>query len=374
MNRTFFPHLDGLRFLAFLAVYLTHCFSANTSYVKYSEEYRWATTFFSDGELGVSFFFVLSGFLITYLLLEEEATNGRIDVPFFYVRRILRVWPLFLACVLFGFVVYPVLVRAISPAPFVEPGRLGYYLAFISNFDVLQRGWPAAPPLGVLWSISIEEQFYLVWPIVLLLKAHRTYSLFGIVLVSLVFRYAFRHSEPVLYLHTLSVMSDMAIGGLLALTSIDFSFRRKVYRLKSYQIVMVYLAGILAVVFRDVWSSLWLVKPLERIVFATFFAFIIAEQNYAGASFLKVGTIKWLSQWGKYTYGLYCLHILAIIFIDNLFSFLGINNFGFSILLFKPILSLLLAMLISWISYQYFERYFLRAKNRFRKLPSDRLL
>ena len=369
-NKPFFPNLDGLRCLAFFAVYLTHCFSANTFYVQQSKEYQWAVSFFSNGELGVSFFFVLSGFLITYLLLGEESIKHKINLFYFYVRRILRIWPLFFACVFFGFVVYPFLTKVYSHNLPTEQGSFFYYLTFTNNFYIIQNGWPVAPPLGVLWSISVEEQFYLFWPLILIaVRTHRIHLMGSVIILSLIFRCFYSSNELVLYLHTLSVISDMAVGGLLAVISFStFSFREGIRNLTSPQIVLIYLIGILMIIFRDSWNSVFMLRPLERIFFAVFFAFIIAEQNYAEKSFLKMKSVKWLSKWGRYTYGLYCLHILAIIFVDNIFSFFNINDWGFSILLIKPLLSLWVAMLASRMSYQYYEKHFLRMKKMFRPI------
>src|SRR5690606_19639921 len=120
---------------------------------------------FKNGVLGVNFFFVLSGFLITYLLLVEKDRFKNINIGNFYVRRVLRIWPLFYFCVLFGFVAFPILKEALGEVP-DEPARLPFYLAFLSNFDVVYNASPDASVLGILWSVSIEEQFYLVWPLI----------------------------------------------------------------------------------------------------------------------------------------------------------------------------------------------------------------
>src|ERR1700733_3711907 len=92
--KTFFPNLDGLRFFAFLSVFSAHCIGF-MGFSSSSKIYVAAVHFLSHGDLGVNFFFVLSGFLITYLLLQELKSENRINIPFFYVRRILRIWPLY---------------------------------------------------------------------------------------------------------------------------------------------------------------------------------------------------------------------------------------------------------------------------------------
>ena len=117
MNRTgevgtaiVFPHLDGLRFFCFFVVFLFHGFSTTSAEVAQSSAYRFVRFLFRHGDLGVNFFFVLSGFLITYLLLEEKQRHGRIHIGYFYIRRMLRIWPLYFACVAFGFLAFPALI------------------------------------------------------------------------------------------------------------------------------------------------------------------------------------------------------------------------------------------------------------------------
>src|SRR5687768_6448678 len=100
----FFSNLDGLRFFCFLAVFFFHSFHTDYLYIRDSPTYIFFKSFiFKNGNLGVNFFFVLSGFLITYLLLKEREFYGRINIVSFWKRRILRIWPLFFACLVFGF-------------------------------------------------------------------------------------------------------------------------------------------------------------------------------------------------------------------------------------------------------------------------------
>src|SRR4051794_13937383 len=106
----YLPNLDGLRFMCFLSVFFFHSFHTGYDHIKYSEPYvfiKW--TVFQNGNLGVNFFFVLSGFLITRLLLDEKSRNGKIHIFNFYIRRVLRIWPLFYFCLIFGFIIFPLL-------------------------------------------------------------------------------------------------------------------------------------------------------------------------------------------------------------------------------------------------------------------------
>lgn len=275
---------------------------------------------------------------------------------------------MFFLCVGFGFFVYPYIQGLLLGEEVTEPARLPMYLSFLSNFDILAGHKPAGPPLGVLWSISVEEQFYLIWPIVLIVfKKFRATTFIVILCISWLFRLAYYDHEPVLYLHTFSIISDMTVGGMLGWMCFrSEQFKARIQALKRQQIVGIYLLGFALIIFRDAWTSLGMIRSLERLVYSAFFGFIILEQIYARESWFKVGTVGFFSKWGKYTYGLYCLHILAIIFTDHVFTLFEINNYALSILIFKPAVSFLVAMLISWVSYHFFEKYFLRLKQRLR--------
>src|SRR5690242_14797776 len=140
-KKLYLENLDGLRFLCFLCVFFYHSFGAQFDYIKQFPAYgfiRWGI--FRNGNLGVNFFFVLSGFLITYLLLKEKKLNGQIDLKKFWIRRILRIWPLFYFCVLFGFYCFPAL-KLLNQQP-SESASIGYYLTFTNNFDYISKGKP----------------------------------------------------------------------------------------------------------------------------------------------------------------------------------------------------------------------------------------
>ncbi len=212
-KRIFFENLDGLRFLCFLAVFFSHSFHTDYPELSKTEIYQFIKFgVFRHGDLGVNFFFVLSGFLITYLLIAEKKLNGQINLKKFWLRRILRIWPLYYACVAFGFYVFPLLKAAFGQTP-NETAHLWTYLTFLNKFDYIKTGTPDASILSVLWSVAIEEQFYFFWPVLLyFLPVRRYYLAFGLVIVgSLVFRTLYPSSR-VLQHHTLSCIGDMAVG------------------------------------------------------------------------------------------------------------------------------------------------------------------
>ena len=166
-------------------------------------------------------FFVLSGFLITYLLLSEQELTNKISLKSFYIRRVLRIWPLYFLIVFIGFVLYPG-IKSLMGMQNLSGANILYYLSFLSNFDfihMVKNGLNTdAMMQNITWSVSIEEQFYLFWPL-LFVVAPKRYWLLNILLIifgSLFFRIAHAQDKIVLYFHTISVLTDLGIGGLFA--------------------------------------------------------------------------------------------------------------------------------------------------------------
>lgn len=346
-------------------MFLSHTFgSANPDSLP-SPIYQFVTVFRNSGHLGVNFFFVLSGFLITYLLLEERDFFQKIHLREFYIRRILRIWPLYYAVVAVGFLILP----WVSSSPdFIPNADIRYYLVFAGNFDTINQGLPSRI-LGVLWSIAVEEQFYLFGPILLAIFPPRYYArIFScIILSSLVYRAAHQQEGLVLAFGTLSVISDMAMGALLAYQSrSDLRFRNAISKLSSVRITILYLIGISFILVRhDLIGQHPFLAVIERVVFSIFFAFIIAEQNWAHNSPVKFSKIKGLSSLGKITYGLYCLHFLGILCATQLADRLHLDNTWWRVILFEPSIGLGVSLLIAALSYRFYEKPFLKMKERF---------
>jgi peptidoglycan/LPS O-acetylase OafA/YrhL len=156
------PALDGIRGIAILLVIIHH---------------QLIPISLSGGFLGVDLFFVLSGFLITRLLLKEFKTSGSISLSNFYARRALRLAPALLLYLLFALI----LIRILNPQEFLREVKLvGLSLVYLTNWR-MAFGWDySLDPTAIIWSLSIEEQFYLLWPPVLLLLLSTRVKLFHI--------------------------------------------------------------------------------------------------------------------------------------------------------------------------------------------------
>lgn len=364
-RQVYFPHLDALRFFAFLSVFLSHSFGSANPESLPSPIDQFVTLFRNSGHLGVNFFFVLSGFLITYLLIEEREFFQKIHLREFYIRRILRIWPLYYAIVAIGFLILPWLS---SSPEFIPHADIRYYLVFAGNFDTINQGLPSRI-LGVLWSIAVEEQFYLFGPILLAVFPPRYYTnIFScIILSSLVYRAPRQQEGLVLAFGTLSVISDMAMGALLAYKShSDLQFRAGISNLSRTRISIIYMIGFCLVLMRHdlIGQHPFLAIP-ERVVLSIFFAFVIAEQNWAQNSPLKFSKIPGLTSLGKITYGLYCLHYLGILCATQVANRLHLENTWWRVIFFEPSVGLGVSLLLAAFSYRFYEKPFLKMKERF---------
>lgn len=374
MKRIFFPNLDGLRFFAFFSVFLFHSFYTNNQSVQSNYIFSTLHQITRHGDLGVNFFFVLSGFLITFLLLSERQFTDRIAIGAFYLRRILRIWPLYFVIVFIGFVVFPWLKFHFEKNEINEPAKLWYFLSFLANFNNLYNG---CNTLTLLWSVAVEEQFYLVWPIIVAAVPSRKIGwLFGgVILLSLLFRFIHVRETNILHWHTLSLIGDMALGGLTAwLCWRDDRLTTAIGRWPRWAIIFGYFLGIFIVLIQD---RLIDVLPgylvISRLVLAIFFAFVLLEQNYAQKSLVKMQNLHFPTYWGTYTYGLYCLHFLALLFAYQILHRIHLNDNAFGAIIGDNGLGVLIALAMSWISYNWYEKPFLKLKERFSFITRDKV-
>lgn len=368
-STVFFRNLDGLRGVAFGVVFVYHAFG----YLGYSAGSSAGAMVINHilfkGHLGVNLFFVLSGFLITYLLLAEKEKTGRINVLHFYLRRVLRIWPLYFATLLVAFFLFPAVSGNFSGRAVNE--HLPWYIAFLNNFDRIRTGFSGIgnDNAGVLWSIAVEEQFYLFWPLLIALTQRRLQPALFIILIaaSLVYRFLHVNDATRLYLHTLSVTPDLVIGAALAwLATYRPGFRRRVEHCPRYVFAFLYALLAVAVFFSETrFSTGTAAIVFERIVFALLFAGIVAEQCFAHTPLFRMGRHAWLNFVGLISFGLYCLHLYTISVAQHLNAVLGFGQPP-KWLFFTELLGCFgLSVGLCYLSYRYFETPFLKLKARF---------
>jgi peptidoglycan/LPS O-acetylase OafA/YrhL len=162
VQRLYWPELDGLRFVAFILVLLHHTpFTAGAPPILSKiHEFGWA---------GVDIFLVLSGYLLASLALVERDRTGHFAVRRFYFRRILRIWPLYFFALSVGFLIYPGVIFLLGN-PMPETGWHDHalpYALFLGNFSYAAL-WDSLWLYRSLWTVSLEEQFYLLFPLILL--------------------------------------------------------------------------------------------------------------------------------------------------------------------------------------------------------------
>lgn len=373
--KIFFPNLDGLRFFSFFVVYLHHCYLSFFTYLENNEPtaYKVQAFLFQYGTLGVNFFFVLSGFLITYLLIKEKELNGTIHIGKFYVRRILRIWPLYYLCLAIGFIAFPLIKHYTGDTSTESASPLSYVL-FLANFDYMNT-WPEKPSailLSVLWSVAVEEQFYLLWPVILKFVPNKYFKHLFLLIMggSLLFRSFYTadtdSDHAVRYFHTLSLIGDMALGGLIAwYCAHETRFKQWITNIPKSGIIFLYLFTITICLFKGVVFPYGWPIIFERLIIGICFGLIIAEQNYAVNSPFKMSQLKTISKLGVYTYGLYCLHLLAMYVTVKIVVKMGWFEGNILVAIGSAIIGLILSILISLLSFHLYEKWFLKFKDKF---------
>lgn len=363
-----FQNLTGLRFFGAFAVFLFHGFTIGR---EMWDDFFQGSVFQSiykvvdKGHYGVNLFFVLSGFLITYLLLHEAKKMGEINPLNFFMRRLLRIWPLYYILVIFGFFIFPHL-----PFGFQTTHSLMNYSLFLSNFEEIRNGLnDSANFLTVSWSVSIEEQFYMAWVLLIaVIPAFRKGKFFHFYLIllyiiSVIFRFGFSENERVLYYHTLSSVNDLAIGGLMAYRVFNYGAPNWLIEMKRLRIVLIYLLGSIFIVVSNQLHNTPL-DGFQRIVIALFFAFVIGEQVFAKHSFYHADKLPFFKHLGDISYGFYMYHCVVIYFVQQYFAWQEWTSFthflGFLLLSFIG------TYLISAMSYKFIEQPILGLKRYFR--------
>jgi len=359
----YFRNLDGLRFLCFLSVFSYHTLHTSHPDIVSNVFYKIIVDgILVNGYLGVNFFFVLSGFLITYLLIIEKQETGKIHIINFWMKRVFRIWPLYFICIIYGFILYPYLKGLLGEETTTLPNA-SLYLLFLANFDIIRNGLPDSTQLGVLWSISVEEQFYLVWPLILYrLPIKRYWIVFTVIIIcSLIFRAIYDYNLSH-YFHTLSCMSDLAIGGLGAWMMQQDKFKKVIRDLDLKYIILVYISFAVCYIFKkEILVEVYIIRIFERLIIATLIVLIILEQNYSVNSFYKMGNFKKISSLGLITYGMYMLHVIFFVILVKASKVLKLDD-SYIIVLWIPILSLILTVVFSKISYNVLEKPILRLR------------
>jgi peptidoglycan/LPS O-acetylase OafA/YrhL len=372
-NIAHFPNLTPLRFIA---AYLVLIFHVEETRKMFGTANLTSYSLFTNGPLAVTFFFVLSGFLITFLLLREHHQTGRIAVTRFYIRRMLRIWPLYFLMVVIGLVLIPAaakLGRVPYESPYDSIDVAAYYLLFVPFVVNLLYGNHFLTPL---WSIGVEEMYYLSWaPVARWFRRRLGWIMVSVVLIkaglAIAAHYFWQNGLVVESLRMLQ-FEAMAIGGLAAY----FVFHRVgplhqhwLFSRPMQALLMLPLAARLfvheslaasyslyAALFDHALFSPWLVMLL----FGWFVANVAVNERTIVRFRAPV-----LDCLGNVSYGIYMYHALAIslVFVPLLKKYQALPFWAATLLLHAAVAALTLAFAAA--SKKYFEDVFLRHKNRF---------
>lgn len=375
-NRTFYPALDGLRAVAFLLVFLQH-----------AAHLPW-------GWSGVNIFFVLSGFLITGILSDSADQPHR--ARNFYVRRTLRIFPLYYAIFLVLLLTTPLMHWQWSPAWIAWPLYAGNLLRFLGHGGLTSAQQTVADAqlhagfhhvilyMGHFWSLCVEEQFYLFWPWVVFFTSSRKrlIALCGaVVLLAPIVRILVQHhapswmiSEELLYRLLPFQLDSLLLGALLALL-----WRGAHRRLLQRAAAFVALVSIVFIVGYFLWEAhvyhhdfrydyvypAWTHTLGLTLINVTAASLLICALRPRSVVY-SILHLKPLRQLGRISYGAYVYHdiihglmVPAVMHVGHRSAFI-LKHHG----IISLVLALVLTVCIAWLSFRYFESPFLDLKER----------
>ena len=349
------PGLNGLRALAALSVLWGHIYLPSMG--------NWGL---GGSEMtlpvvadGVTLFFVISGFLITYLLLNEQQKSLTVNIPKFYMRRILRIWPIYF--------VYLIVALTLT-ASWGEWG-LGYYLLFAANVPfILSVGiWPIAH----YWSIGVEEQFYLFWPWLVKWTKGKGRRLLVLALSVCMAWLACKFGAYLLWgtgtvyrFFAVTRFDCMMIGAMGAI----LYYKRNTLFMNSFGNRWIGAACLLAVTFSLPWAE-YVPAPIRPQLLAVLSLGAIMGQ--VGCKPLISLENRVCDAIGKVSYGIYVIHPVMIWFASRAWSSCHpqMSAVWSNILIYSGMTLAVYA--VAWVSYRYLESPFLKMKDRFAIVQSS---
>lgn len=351
-TKTYYPGLDALRGLAVLSVVFFHFFPN--------------VAFLSWGWMGVDLFFVLSGFLITSILLRPAEINAAF-LKHFYARRFLRIVPLCYTLLLLFFIGINTLDHQNRFVFYQENGW--YYFVFWQNWLFIFKGLPHEYHLNHLWSLAVEEQFYLLFPLfIYFVPKPRLVPLILILLLLIcglrtVLWFLHPKDLPVYYCNTFTRMDSILFGSLLSCG----------FRIRKTTLITILLLSSIAVLSAGIlyYRTASLTNPVLATVGYSLIAFInymiLAYFTQSNYTLLFIRRSSVLNYIGKISYGIYLLHLPVYLFITSVSTKLfGPQATPFLI----GMISFFLTLLLSSLSFHTLESYFLRLKIYFPVQPT----
>lgn len=376
-DRFYLPQLDGLRFVAFLLVLSHHLPQAPDSgpgaAIRTVQAWGWS---------GVELFFALSAFLVTALLLKEHAATGRLSVWRFYVRRALRIWPLYYFALLLGFVVLPALRVPDVPWREVADRYLFAFVVFAGNVATAIHSYPPSHVLNLLWSVSAEEQFYLALPLAALALARARLATWVSVLAAtslagLALRAFALHAHwphPALWVLQIARPDAFLAGILVAVLHVHGRLGSIVASRAAAGALAV--AGVLAIasitpfpnLHTGSWHALWQYPAIAAGAGALLAALAGPHAPPVLVAVLGSRPLRWL---GKISFGLYVYHYLCVRGVTAaLESWPAVAPVTWTGWIVHALAALGCVVAVAALSYRFLERPFLEMKARYEWIRS----
>lgn len=389
MQRVYFPGLNAIRAWAAIFVVWYHIEQVKSYFniiENRTQNYFFIARYTMQGIDAVLLFFVLSGFLITYLLLLEIQNTAKVDIQKFYIRRSLRIWPLYYFVMFLGFFLVPLVIMLSNFQGFYPPISENFFPKFFLYFFFLPNVAQLFGffPIGIshLWSIGVEEVFYLIWPqliqrfrrgiipAILLILFVRP-LLIILLLITLVFAPNFYPETNVFLTKALLLFpfEGMGIGALGA-----YAF----YHHKARVIAVVSQPWVTWIIFILFALNVTLLKsetlnpvfgPLTTSILCSIYIALILRIAYQPKFGLNFDTpsYKFL---GKLSYGIYIYHFIVIYFVMIAFDKIGWRDNGIIYNLSLYAIVTFLTIVVAHFSYEWFESRFLKLKQGFQTIES----
>jgi peptidoglycan/LPS O-acetylase OafA/YrhL len=380
------PALDGVRGLAILLVMLLHLWT-----IPSVTRLDWALFYGTNlGWFGVDLFFVLSGYLITGILLDAKGAERYFRN--FYVRRVLRIFPLYYVILIASLYVLPQLLPPEKALRFGSiAGDAPYYWLYLSNFAMARAGYARHGVLDVTWSLAIEEQFYLVWPALVFLCSRRALVRIaaGLGVASLALRIGLhffsRYNAYSIYVLTPCHLEPIVAGAILAawarepggLARFKSQARLAVFAMLPLVITIPIAEEILEPPNQIALGLGPIFVTIGFTLLAVLFGglLVLVATAEPGSALHRVFTTSLLRTFGKYSYGVYLVHLpLRALIRDRIFGPSGPGpRFHFPKLagselpgqLLFYVLAAGVSLGVAWVSFQLFEKQFLKLKRFF---------
>lgn len=367
IKRLHFKDLNGLRFIAFVPVFLFICAALLKN--DKSEIALQTTNLFELISINsFDFFLFLSAFLITSLSLREYKYRDSFAIKKFYMRRILRIIPLLIVALFFAFYIHDKIISFLKLTP-IEPHSITHYLLGVPNFFTTMNNDRFTYTMAI-WSVFMFIQFYFLWGIILKYFKSKLIIVGVIAIVlGIALRVTFHFMDYSYYFNTIGYGVSIGSGTILAdLLRNTSTFSDHFKNLTKLKIRIFYLAGFLITTSIYPLLGKGVFAALIPLISSLFFGFVIMEQTFAKNSIFKLRKNKILNRLGKISFGLLIftpiIGTILIIAFESLDKGIESPLYKFMFIGFTFVLSWMMAD----ISHNSFEKLFMRIKRDFKRV------